>query len=90
MSDKPQRFIRNIMGDIYDRETDKWFEEDWKGKPLDYDDDLIVFLNEQDKQIKELIDLIIDKVQYYEDHLEEFLIKKGIIDKDWARFDDYD
>lgn len=90
MSDKPQRFIRNIMGNIYDMETDKWFEEDWKDKPLGYDDDLIVFLNEQDKQIKELIDLIIDKVQYHEDHLEEFLIKKGIIDKDWARFDDYD
>ena len=41
-----KRFIRNIVGDIYDSEKDKWFEEDWKGKPIDYDDDLIVFLNE--------------------------------------------
>ena len=52
MSEK--RFIRNIMGNIYDSETDKWFEEDWKGKPLDYDDDLIVFLNEQQAEIERL------------------------------------
>ena len=52
MSEK--RFIRNIMGNIYDSKTDKWFEEDWKGKPLDYDDDLIVFLNEQQEKITEL------------------------------------
>lgn len=49
-----KRFIRNIMGDIYDSKTDKWFEEDWKGKPLDYDDDLIVFLNEQQATISAL------------------------------------
>ena len=52
MSEK--RFIRNIMGNIYDSKTDKWFEEDWKGKPLDYDDDLIVFLNEQQAEIEQL------------------------------------
>ena len=52
MSEK--RFIRNIVGDIYDSEKDKWFEEDWKGKPLDYDDDLIVFLNEQQALINAL------------------------------------
>ena len=52
MSEK--RFIRNIMGNIYDFEEDKWFEEDWKGKPLDYDDDLIVFLNEQQAEIEQL------------------------------------
>lgn len=51
MSEK--RFIRNIMGNIYDSKTDKWFEEDYKGKPLDYDDDLIVFLNEQQDIIGE-------------------------------------
>ena len=50
MSEK--RFIRNIMGDIYDSEKDKWFEEDYKGKPLDYDDDLIVFLNELSKEVR--------------------------------------
>lgn len=52
MSEK--RFIRNIVGDIYDSEKDKWFEEDWKGKPLDYDDDLIVFLNDQQAEIERL------------------------------------
>ena len=58
MSEK--RFIRNIMGDIYDSKTDKWFEEDWKGKPLDYDDDLIVFLNEQHARIEMLEKGILD------------------------------
>ena len=52
MSEK--RYIRNIVGDIYDSEKDKWFEEDWKGKPLDYDDDLIVFLNKQQATISQL------------------------------------
>lgn len=58
MSEK--RFIRNIVGNIYDSEKDKWFEEDWKGKPLDYDDDLIVFLNEQQDTIFKLQEIIID------------------------------
>lgn len=52
MSEK--RFIRNIMGDIYDSKIDKWFEEDYKGKPLDYDDDLIVFLNELSEEVGRL------------------------------------
>ena len=52
MSEK--RFIRNIVGDIYDSEKDKWFEEDWEGKPLDYEDDLIVFLNEQQTTLQSL------------------------------------
>ena len=42
------------MGDIYDSKFDKWFEEDYKGKPLDYDDDLIVFLNKQQVTIEQL------------------------------------
>ena len=47
--------------------------------------------NEQlQEEIKEFKEVIIDKVQYGEDNLEEFLIKKGIISEDWARFDDYD
>ena len=52
MSEK--RFIRDIQGNILDTKKDKWFEEDWKGKPLDYDDDLIVFLNEQECTISAL------------------------------------
>ena len=42
------------------------------------------------KEKKELEEVIIDKVKYHEDNLEEFLIKKGLIKEDWARFDDYD
>ena len=49
-----KRFVRNIVGDIYDSEKNKWFEEDWKGKPVGYDDDLIVFLNEQQATISRL------------------------------------
>ena len=52
MSEK--RFIRDIQGNILDTKKDKWFEEDWKGKSLDYDDDLIVFLNEQECTISAL------------------------------------
>ena len=57
-----KRFIRNIVGNIYDSEKDKWFEEDWKGKPLDYDDDLIVFLNEQQAEIEQLKDDVYDEL----------------------------
>jgi len=42
------------------------------------------------KELNEYRQVIIDKVQYYEDNLEDFLIKKGVIKEDWARFDDYD
>lgn len=42
------------------------------------------------KELNEYRQVIIDKVQYYEDNLEDFLIKKGVIEEDWARFDDYD
>ena len=51
---REKRFIRNIVGDIYDSEKGKWFEEDWEGKPLDYEDDLIVFLNEQQTTLQSL------------------------------------
>jgi len=71
MSEK--RFIRNIVGDIYDSKKDKWFEEDWKGKPLDYEDDLIVFLNEQQATIEEYEDFCLN--------LCKFLIGKGLVDE---------
>ena len=91
MSEK--RFIRNIMGNIYDSEKDKWFEEDWKGKPLDYDDDLIVFLNEQQDTINRLQrkcfelekDYLIetsdisDKI-YLEDEIKKLKKEYGVID----------
>ena len=71
MSEK--RFIRNIMGDIYDSKNDKWFEEDWKGKPLDYDDDLIVFLNEQEDSMTELRNILFAKEKTI-DRLENTLL----------------
>ncbi len=84
MSEK--RFIRNIVGDIYDSEKGKWFEEDWKGKPLDYDDDLIVFLNEQqdtiDEQkiaiddLKTIIGYLLEDMLYSEKFL-DYLVENG-------------
>lgn len=56
--------------------------------------DLLNSLYEENEQLKKELDefkeVIIDKVQYGEDNLENFLIQKGIIKEDWARFDDYD
>ena len=40
-----KRFIRNIIGQVYDSENDKFFEEDYVGKPIGYEDDLVVCLN---------------------------------------------
>lgn len=69
MSEK--RFIRNMVGDIYDSEKDKWFEEDWKGKSLGYDDDLIVFLNEQQATIKSKDKQLERLYNYFQDYLKD-------------------
>lgn len=42
-----------------------------------------------EKENEQLKDAIIGKIQYGED-LEKFAIEKGLIQEDWARFDDYD
>lgn len=49
-----KRYIRNIGGQVYDVENDKFYHEDFKGKPLEYEDEVIKLLNEQDEKIKEL------------------------------------
>ena len=49
-----QRFIRNITGQIYDTEDDKFYKEDYEGKPIDYEDDVVRLLNKQNKEIKDL------------------------------------
>ena len=49
-----KRYIRNIGGQVYDVENDKFYHEDFEGKPLEYEDDVIKLLNEQDGKIKEL------------------------------------
>lgn len=40
-----KRFIRTIVGQIYDTENEKFYHEDYEGKPLEYDDDVIMLLN---------------------------------------------
>ena len=54
-----KRFIRNIVGQIYDNENEKFYDEDYVGKPIEYEDDVVVLLNELDednKQYKILIE----------------------------------
>lgn len=60
-----------MVGDIYDSEKDKWFEEDWKGKSLGYDDDLIVFLNEQQATIKSKDKQLERLYNYFQDYLKD-------------------
>ena len=48
--------------------------------------DLLNALHEENEELK---NAIIGKIQYGED-LEKFAIEKGLIQEDWARFDDYD
>ena len=48
------RYIRNIVGQVYDVENDKFYHEDFEGKPLEYEDEVVKLLNEQDGKIKEL------------------------------------
>lgn len=59
MSEK--RFIRNIEGNIYDIKNHKFIKEDWKGKHLDYEDDLVVLLNElaeENEKLKEKLYIV--------------------------------
>lgn len=53
-----KRYIRNIVGQVYDVENDKFYDEDFEGKPLEYEDDVIKLLNEQDQEIEELRELL--------------------------------
>ena len=48
-----KRYIRNIVGQIYDIEKDKFYDEDYTSKPIDYEDDVVKLLNKQDQTIKE-------------------------------------
>ena len=92
-----KRFIRNIVGDIYDSEKDKWFEEDWKGKPLDYEDDLIVFkpldyeddlivfLNEQQATINQLKE---ENMDLRAKQTQMIIIMKDVV-RDLKRIDTY-
>ena len=63
---------------------------------LEDGDEITELLNRQQytvetvlKENEQLKEAIIGKIQYGGD-LEKFAVEKGIISKDWARFDDYD
>lgn len=64
-----KRYIRNIVGQVYDFENDKWYHEEFEGKPLEYEDDVIKLLNGQDKKIKELT----EEKNYFKRAYHEFI-----------------
>ena len=49
-----KRYIRNIVGQIYDCKDDKWVTEDWDGLTLEEDDEVVKLLNAYDKENDEL------------------------------------
>ena len=49
-----KRYIRTIVGQIYDCKDDKWITEDWDRLTLEEDDEAVKLLNEQDETISEL------------------------------------
>lgn len=69
-----KRFIRNIGGQIYDTEEDKFYHEDYRGKPLEYEDEGIRLLNklsEENEQLKNKIDVLEDDNETYHKSLEQ-------------------
>ena len=51
-----KRFIRNIVGQVYDTENDKFLDEDYVGKSIGYEDGVVDCLNnlhEENKQLRE-------------------------------------
>lgn len=41
-----KQYIRTITGEVYDTQTDSFVDEDFVGKPLEYEDGVIKLLNE--------------------------------------------
>ena len=50
-----KRFIRNIIGQVYDTKNGKFFQEDYNGKPIEYEDDLVECLNALHEENEQLI-----------------------------------
>ncbi|WP_295588779.1 hypothetical protein [uncultured Methanobrevibacter sp.] len=72
-----KRFIRNIVGQIYDVENDKFLDEDYAGKPIGYEDEVVERLNyfhEENLQLRWSIqvrnELILKEVQINETYLD--------------------
>lgn len=72
-----KRFIRNIVGQIYDVENDKFLDEDYAGKPIGYEDEVVERLNyfhEENLQLRWSIqvrnELMLKEVQINENYLD--------------------
>lgn len=51
-----KRFIRNIFGEVYDVKNGKFYQEDFIGKPIGYEDDVVKLLNELDSKNQHIKD----------------------------------
>ena len=68
-----KRFIRTIAGEIYDSENDSFIHQDYVGKPIEYEDECIKLLNEQDQKIKDVEqELFAEKVKRLDERLAEY------------------
>ena len=72
-----KRFIRNIVGQIYDAKNDKFLDEDYAGKPIGYEDEVVRCLNylhEENLQLRWSIhvrnELMLKEVQINENYLD--------------------
>lgn len=69
-----KRFIRTIAGGIYDNQNNKFINEDYVGKHLNYEDEVIILLNtlhEENEQLKNKIDVLEDDNEKYYKSLEQ-------------------
>ena len=41
-----KQFIRTVTGQIYDTENEKFYHEEYEGKPIEYEDEVVALLNE--------------------------------------------
>ena len=68
-----KRFNRTITGEIYDSQNDGFVDEDFVGKPLGYEDGIIILLNtlhEENEELKEEI-----ARQKYTKHITKIIYK---------------
>lgn len=78
-----KRFIRTIVGQVYDTENEKFFEEDYMGKPVEYEDDLVKHLNDLNNEIKQLKET--------NQELYDFrLILNALLFNEWAKTGEYE
>ena len=78
-----KRFIRNIGGQIYDTENDKFYNEDYAGKSLEYEDDVVVLLNEQHNEIENMKSKGLKVLDFYLEKLKTTDDFQGVRDEIW-------